>query len=99
MSIGTSGKRFDRTWLPALDEATSEEQHHVKFVSPFATWADANIPVDASTQLFDFDTHGYPIFPKVDLLRSTGEDLQDIMEVYLDKVYCASFLIPIENPC
>lgn len=89
--MGTSGKRFNRTWLPVLDESAAEEQYHTKFVSPFLTWADNAIPVDLSTRSFDLDTHGCPIFPKVNLLQSTGEDLQALMDGYLNKVYCMFF--------
>lgn len=93
MSVGTSGKRFDRTWLPELGETVSEEQFQTKFVSPFATWADIAIPEDPYTQSFDLDDHGFPIFPKVDLLRTTGEGLQGVMDGYLNDLYSALLLI------
>lgn len=89
LSVGTSGRRFNRTWLPALDESVSEEQYHAKFVSPFLTWADNAIPADTVNQSFDCDAHGCPFFPNVNLLRSTGEDLQVLMDEYLNKVYRA----------
>ena len=86
--MGTSGKSFNQTWLPALGEAASEAQFHARFLEPFTSWANTVIPEDAYVALFDFNDHGYPIFPtRINVLHSTGEELQGVMETYLNLVY------------
>ncbi|KAE9398654.1 hypothetical protein BT96DRAFT_940041 [Gymnopus androsaceus JB14] len=88
LSVGTSGKRFDTTWIPALDEEACKEQFHAKFVTPFETWVDTAIPYNPVAKTISLDETGYPIFPRrVDVVRSTGEDLQNLTEAFLEILY------------
>ncbi|KAF9065888.1 hypothetical protein BDP27DRAFT_1366056 [Rhodocollybia butyracea] len=71
-----------------IEQTTGEEQFVKDFVEPFHTWAvDALSVNEEEAEAFFYDEEGFPKFPAVQLNNLTPNDLQNLIKVFLGKLW------------
>ncbi|KIK57902.1 hypothetical protein GYMLUDRAFT_246559 [Collybiopsis luxurians FD-317 M1] len=73
---GTSARDFSCTWLAGLDPDQTYPHFIEKFIGPFEQWADKSLPFNGYLNSFTQDEDGFPKFPAVDLVHTSGEVFQ-----------------------
>lgn len=99
--MGTSGKSFGKTWLPQLEADSVQALFKARFLDPFTDWAETVLPDDVFSRLIECDEHDYPVFPKIDILRIPGDQMQHWVEAFLNLLYrklCFEHLFEFTKP-
>ncbi|KAE9384438.1 hypothetical protein BT96DRAFT_1026893, partial [Gymnopus androsaceus JB14] len=87
-NAGTSGKEYHKTWMVGENDETYVTEHFEEIVlRPFMEWANLVIPGNPLKTHFTEDERGYPIFPQVDVMQCTGEELVAYVQTFLELLW------------
>ncbi|KAE9384320.1 hypothetical protein BT96DRAFT_1008203 [Gymnopus androsaceus JB14] len=95
VEVGTSGKSFAKTWIPQLGTDATQAQFKERFLDPLTNWAETALPDDVFSRLIERDEHDYPLFPKIDILRVPGDQMQRWLEVFFNHLYHKQYHEPL----